>query len=109
MKLLRLQGVGSHPGFWRAWTLASIVAAACMYLPPEAVLRWLGVAGRLNPYLALLYLSQLILLWLVAAGGQGMVLRRLVPRGRRRGVLTCIGGVVAHMSYTVAGSALAPV
>jgi len=109
MKLLRLQGVGSLPGFWLAWILASIVAAACMYLPPDAPLRWLGVAERLNPYLGLLYLSQLILFWLVAAGGQGMVLRWRLPHGSRWGFLTFIGGVVATMGYTVAGSVLAPV
>ena len=79
-----------------------------MYLPPDAPLRWLGVAERLNPYLGLLYLSQLILFWLVAAGGQGMVLRWRLPHGRRWGFLTFIGGVVATMGYTVAGSVLAP-
>ena len=78
-----------------------------MYLPPDAPLRWFGVAERLNPYLGLLYLSQLILFWLVAAGSQGMVLRWRLPHGRRWGFLTFIGGVVATMGYTVAGSALA--
>jgi hypothetical protein len=80
-----------------------------MYLPPDAPLRWLGVAERLNPYVGLLYLTQLILFWLVAAGGQGMVLRWRLPHGGRWGFLTFIGGVVATMGYTVAGSVLAPV
>jgi hypothetical protein len=79
-----------------------------MYLPPDAPLRWLGVAERLNPYVGLLYLTQLILFWLVAAGGQGMVLRWRLPHGRRWGFLTFIGGVVATMGYTVVGSVLAP-
>jgi hypothetical protein len=80
-----------------------------MYLPPDAPLRWLGVAERLNPYLGLLYLTQLILFWLIAAGGQGMALRWRLPHGGRWGFLTFIGGVVANMGYTVAGSFLAPV
>jgi hypothetical protein len=111
MKQPYLQGVGSIPGFWLAWILGSIVAAVCMYLPPAAMLRWLGVAERLNLDVGLLYLSlsQLILFWLVAAGGQGMALRWRLPHGRRWGFLTFIGGMVATIGYMVAGSAFAPV
>ena len=72
MKLLRLQGIGSRLGFWLAWTLVAIVAAACMYLPSEAPLRWLGVSPYAFPLYLGLSLSQLILFWLVAAGGQGI-------------------------------------
>jgi len=80
-----------------------------MYLPPDVPLQWLGIAERLNRYLALFYLSQLILFWLVAAGGQGMALHWLLPQGRRWGFLTFVGGMVATMGYTVAGLLLAPV
>lgn len=78
-----------------------------MYLRPDDLLRWLGVAVQPYSYLTPLYLSQLILFWLVAAGSQGMVLRWRLPHARRWGFLTFIGGVAATISYKVAGSVLA--
>lgn len=68
---------------------------------------WLGIGREADPYFGLLYLGQLILLWLVAASGQAMVLGWRLPNSRRWGFLTFIGGVVATMGHTVAGFALA--
>ena len=103
----------SFSRFWISWTLVAIVAAACMYLPPFGVLDWFGLGERLQPYFGVVYLIQLIiqfiLFWLMAAIGQWLVIRQRLPHGQRWGVMTFVGGTIATVGYSIAGSLLEPV
>src|SRR5262245_2385822 len=75
----------------------------------NAGLDWFRLGDLVQPYLGVVYVTKVVLCWLMAAIGRGLVMRPRLPHGRRWRVMTSVGGAIATAGCTTAGSLIGPV